>query len=611
VITLVDVVVFLPISFLPGTIGRFFSEFGLCVVVATLTSLAVSFTVTPALAGNWSLLSKWRPPGIINAFTRLFERIRRAYVGGLLEWGLKHPRWVIAISAVATLGALSLVPLGFVGFEFMPPVDRGEIFLQLNFPTGTPLSETNAAIADLTSRIQTTVTDLDRQTGTAGSFQAGFGGGVTQGSVGQIHVFLTQNRAHPTEYWANQLSRLARQLYPGAKPVAIPATGFGGGNAQPIDYLVESADDNPDPYAAKVLAVMEKTPGIAHANSSAANLEPQVDVVFDRERARALNVDIASAANAIRAAFGGSLAAQFFTARGVEYVQVIWPASFQSSVRAIAGIPFRTRSGSIAHVGDVAQLVNDPNPPLITRVNRQSVVHVSANMTPGAAQSIVQKAFLARLAALHLPSTVRVIPNVGGQQQNLTQTVQGLGTTLLLSFVLVYLLMLGLYDSYRLPFIIMFAVPVAAVGAVGSLALTHQALNLYSLIGTVLLVGLVSKNGILLVDFANHRVRAGIDPINAIRESAKERFRPIVMTTFSMIAGMTPIAFALDPGSQSHRALGTVVIGGLTSSLLLTLVLVPVAFVWFAPRKRPAAPPRHYGSRAPQPLDSPGVVPAK
>ena len=143
--------------------------------------------------------------------------------------------------------------------------------------------------------------------------------------------------------------------------------------------------------------------------------------------------------------------------------------------------------------------------------------------------------------------------------------------------------MLALYDSYRLPLIIMFAVPVAAVGAVGSLALTHQALNLYSLIGTVLLVGLVSKNGILLVDFANHRVRAGMDRYARSVESAKERFRPIIMTTISMIAGMSPIALALDPGSGTRRALGTVVIGGLTSSLLLTLVLVPVAFVWLAP----------------------------
>lgn len=219
----------------------------------------------------------------------------------------------------------------------------------------------------------------------------------------------------------------------------------------------------------------------------------------------------------------------------------------------------------------------------MTRTNRETVVHVQSNLAPGATQSIVQHNFQRRLAELHLPDFVTVKANVGGQQQNLSDTVRGMSTALLLSFLLVYLLMVALYDSYRLPFIIMFAVPVAAVGAIGSLAITHQALNLFSLIGTVLLVGLASKNGILLVDFANHMVEAGMSRPNAMIEAARERFRPIVMTTCAMIAGMTPIALALDPGAGQRQALGIVVIGGLISSLLLTLVLVPVMFMWLGP----------------------------
>jgi HAE1 family hydrophobic/amphiphilic exporter-1 len=151
--------------------------------------------------------------------------------------------------------------------------------------------------------------------------------------------------------------------------------------------------------------------------------------------------------------------------------------------------------------------------------------------------------------------------------------------------------MVALYDSYRLPFIIMFAVPVAAVGALTSLAITHQALNLYSLIGTVLLVGLASKNGILLVDFANHMVERGMSRADAMVEAARERFRPIVMTTCAMIAGMTPIALALDPGAAQRQALGIVVIGGLISSLLLTLLLVPVMFMWLGPKPRGSTEP--------------------
>ncbi len=161
--------------------------------------------------------------------------------------------------------------------------------------------------------------------------------------------------------------------------------------------------------------------------------------------------------------------------------------------------------------------------------------------------------------------------NVGGQQQNLSDTIRGMTMALGLSLLLVYLLMVALYDSLPAPFIIMFSVPVAAVGALTSLAITHQALNLFSLIGTVLLVGLASKNGILLVDFANHMVERGMSRGDAMIEAARERFRPIVMTTCAMIAGMTPIALALDPGAGQRQALGIVVIGGLISSLLLTL----------------------------------------
>jgi HAE1 family hydrophobic/amphiphilic exporter-1 len=220
---------------------------------------------------------------------------------------------------------------------------------------------------------------------------------------------------------------------------------------------------------------------------------------------------------------------------------------------------------------------------LITRNNRQTVIHIGANVAPGVAISNVQKDFDNRVKALHLPHTVIVSTGAGGNQANLVQTVNGLGVSLILSFALVYLLMVALYNAYRAPLVIMFAVPVAAVGALGALAITHQTLNLFSLIGVVMLVGLVSKNGILLVDFAELKVAAGMEKFDAMKSAARERFRPIVMTTASMICGMLPLALALDPGSEAKRSLGTVVIGGLTSSLILTLVVVPIMFVWIAP----------------------------
>jgi HAE1 family hydrophobic/amphiphilic exporter-1 len=598
VITLVDVVVFLPIAFLPGTVGKFLSEFALVVVVATLTSLCISFTITPALAGNWSLLSRWKAPKLIERFAEGFENLRQWYARRALPWALRRPVAIAVVSGAAVVFALLLVPLGAVGFEFMPPVDRGEVFVQATYPTGTPLTTVNTAIAAMAARFAK-LPDVESQTALAGGTQSNFGGLLAQGSVGQIHVFLKPNRRRSTDFWAPALGRIAQQVAPTAKVVSIPATGTGGGNAQPIDYLITSTDDHPEAYEPQVAQALRETPGTLNVNSSAEQLAPQIDIDFDRERARVLGINIGQAAAAIRAAFGGTLATQFNTSRGTKYVQVLYPRDFQTSIGTVSRIPVRTLGGSLAHVGDVVRYVEDPSEPLMTRTNRETVVHVQSNLAPGATQSIVQRNFLRRLAALDLPSTVEVKANVGGQQQNLSDTVRGMGTALLLSFLLVYLLMVALYDSYRLPFIIMFAVPVAAVGALTALAIAHQALNLYSLIGTVLLVGLASKNGILLVDFANHMVERGMSRGDAMVEAARERFRPIVMTTCAMIAGMTPIALALDPGAAQRQALGIVVIGGLISSLLLTLLLVPVMFMWLGPRPRGSTEPASAAMRHP------------
>jgi HAE1 family hydrophobic/amphiphilic exporter-1 len=607
VITLVDVVVFLPIAFLPGQTGRFLGEFGVVVTIATLTSLAMSFTITPSLAGNWSLLSKWRPPGLILGFADNFARLRNFYSERILMRAFRHPKLVVAVSVLLTAAAIALIPLGFIGFEFIPAVDRGQIFVSIQFPTGTPLTTTDRAVKALTNAylnlpaVQTIVS-------TTGTSQAGFGGAINLGSNGQLRVFLAANRKQSTDVVARIMTGIGRRVAPDAKVVAIPATGTRGGNSQPIDITVSTTRGEPDAYAQRVLAVLQNTPGTANVNSSALNLSPQFDIEFNRDRARALNVDIGAAATAVKAAFGGTLATQFDGANGTKYVQVLYPMADQTRISTLNAITLRSLDGAIVHLGDIAVLVNDPAEALITRNNRETVIHISSNVAPGAALSNVQNAFRARLAALHLPNTVIVGTGAGGTQQNLDQTVSGLSISLLLSFTLVFLLMIALYDAYRAPLVIMFAIPVAAIGAFGALAITGQSLNLYSLIGVVMLVGLVSKNGILLVDFAQLKVAAGLDKLAAMKQAARERFRPIVMTTSSMIAGMLPLALALDPGSAAKRSLGTVVIGGLTSSLLLTLVLVPVVFLWIAPGPPPdalvAARDHGDGAAAPLPLES-------
>jgi HAE1 family hydrophobic/amphiphilic exporter-1 len=583
VITLVDVVVFLPIAFLQGQVGKNLAEFGIVVVISTLTSLFVSFTITPALAGNWALKSTWRPPAPIRLFERGFNALRSWYAHRVLPWGLEHRAVVVGISALSLAAAMVFVPFGLVGEEFIPTIDRGEIFIQLTYPVGTPLTKTTDAVFRL-EREYRQLPDVEADTAVTGGYASPFGGFLAQGNIGQIHIWLRDDRKHSTFYWMDQYRRIARQTVKDAQIVVIPATGIVGGNRQPIDELVTDVrGGDPTPYAERVYNLLRDTPGATSIYSAVSALTPQVELIFDRAKARALNVSIGNATTAARAAFGGAIATQFETPDGLEQVQVIYPAEDQADVTALATIPVRANNGSIVHLGDFSALRWSPAPPLITRVDRNSVIDISANVLPNSSLSQVQDAFNKRLKALKLPSNIVVRPRPLGQQDLMGQALAGLGGSLILSVVLVFLLMVALYNSYRSPLIIMFSVPVAAFGALGALAITHETLNLFSLIGTILLVGIVTKNGILLVDYANTLRERGLAKLDAIKGSAFTRFRPIVMTSISVVAGNFPLALALEPGSSVRSSLGVVVIGGILSSLVLTLVLVPVMYMWLAP----------------------------
>ncbi len=590
VITLVDVVVFLPIAFIQSQVGKNLTEFAIVVVISTLTSLFISFTVTPTLAGLWSLHSKWKPPGIVDAFTRGFDGLRDWYAHRALPWALDHARLVAALCTLSFVASIALVPLGVVGEEFIPATDRGELFLQIVYPLGTPLTQVRDGVYALEHQINLQA-DVAHEFTVAGGYAASFGGFVAQGNVGQTHIFLADKRKNSTTWWVGRFREMARKAVPGADTVVVPVTGTGGGNAQPIDELVtDVTGGDPTSAALQVLDILRGTPGTISANSSGTSLAPQVAIQFDRDKAQALDVDIGQAATAAGAAFGGDVATQFETPQGLEQVQVIYPLADQHELDALRAIPIRANDGSIVHLGDFTTFSLEPTSPLITRTDRNTVIHVDANVGPGFSLSNVQAAFAKRLAAAHLPSNIVVRPAPLGQQDFMRQTLQGLGASMLLSIVLVFLLMVALYNSYLSPLIILFSVPVAAVGAIGALLLTHSTLNLFSLIGSILLIGIATKNGILLVDYANTLRVRGLDELAAIKESAFTRFRPIVMTSVSVVAGNIPLALALEPGQSSRASLGIVVIGGVVSSLVLTLLLIPVMYLWLAPKKTGTPP---------------------
>jgi len=610
VITLVDVVVFLPIAFIQGQVGRNLVEFALVVVISTLTSLFVSFTVTPTLAGLWALKSHWDPPFFINWFTSGFDKVRDAYAQRVLPFALRFRWFVVAFCALSFAGAIALVPLGIVGEEFVPSTDRGQIFVQSTWPIGTPLSTVKNGAFKLERKIEA-IKDVSAEATTAGGYSASFGGFVVQGNVAQVTIFLNDNRKFSTNEWVRRIKKICDQTLAGVTNVVVPSTGTTGGNKQPIDWLVSDVTGaDPTAAATKLLALLETTPGATSVNSTGTTLAPEISVEFDRQKMQALNVDLGTAASAAGAAFGGDVATQFETPQGLEQVQVIYPLADQHELDSLKAVPVRASNGGIVHLGDFATFVSTPSAPLITRTDRNTVIHVDANFASNSSLSKVQDAFVKRIPSLHLPANIVVRPAPLGQQDYMNQTLSGLGKSLILSVILVFLLMVALYNSYRSPFIILFSVPVAAVGAIGALVLTGKTLNLFSLIGTILLVGIATKNGVLLVDYANTLRARGEKKLEAIMQSAHTRFRPIVMTSVSVMIGNLPLALALEPGSGARSSLGIVIIGGVFSSLVLTLLLVPIIYVWLAPNDvlsnvRPSGPGREgstNGAGAPREL---------
>jgi HAE1 family hydrophobic/amphiphilic exporter-1 len=600
VITFVIVAVFLPVAFLPGIIGKFMFGFAIDIVVATITSLLISFSVTPSLAGNWSLKSTWKAWPIIDAFNTQFDRLSFWYVHAALPWGVRHPKTVIVACVVAFFASIALIPLGFVGAEFIPAVDRGEFTVQLTMPPGTAIASTSAATVTLERYIEAHVTDLARESAVAGSFTSQLGV-VNQGNVAEINATLVSNPKRSTRQWADDLTREFAPLVPDASVTVIPATGINGGVSQPISYVVTGTGGaDPQPDATKLAAMLAAIPGAQNVTNGAGAPAPQLEVHFDRDVARALNVDIGTASSTIRAAFGGTAVTQYDAPQGLTDVEVIYPGDAREDLRAIGAIAVRTNAGNIVHIGDFTHMVNVLAPPIITRQDRQTVVTIGANVADGFSQTNVQNAFTAKLKGYRFAPGVGFGTTAGGTGQDLNDTITGMSTALLVAVVLVYLLMVALFDSYISPVIILGSVPVAVVGALVALAITHKTLNLFSLIGVILLIALVAKNGILLVDFANSARAHGLDKVAAIVRSAHVRFRPIMMTTIAMIAGMAPLSLALEAGATERQALGIVVIGGLTSSLVLTLVLIPVLYVWLAPKTvarsastTPTASPSH------------------
>ena len=586
-ITLVDVVVFLPIAFLSGVVGKFMSEFGFVIVVATLFSLFVSFTLTPLLAGRWSVKRRSESiPLWARGFQTQFDRLGTWYAKRALPWCLRHRILVPVVCLVLIVGSIALVPLGFIGSEFIPSSNTGALTGSIQYPVGQPLAVTARGM----QKLQAGLLHIDGVTSvlaTDGAKQAGVGETVG-GHVAQFSVVLDKTRRRETDRVLAEAQKLG-SLVPGAD-YQIAKEGGGGSGGAAIQFTLTGPDAALDLASHKLVALIKKQPGSVNVASAAETEGPRLDIQIDPIRAAVLGVSPGDAATAARIAIGGVVATKVRFENGLTDVRLELPVDRRSDLDTIRELRVRAANGMLVPLARVATFTQTTAPTKIERQARERVVRVSADVDPNSKISLgtVLAPITAALATPgFLPDGVKALPD--GDADLYNQTFSSMAFALGTSFMLVYMLMVVLYGSFLEPFVVMFSVPVALVGALVGLAIHHQTLNLFSLIAIVMLFGLVAKNGILLVDYANQqRRRFGLDVYAAMEAAAATRFRPILMTTFAMIFGMLPLSLGLTEGAESRASMGTVLIGGLLSSLVLTLALVPIIYTFvmsFADRR--------------------------
>ena len=565
------IAVFLPVAFMKGIVGRFFYQFGLTVSFAVAVSALVSFTVTPMLASR--LLRPHhegqRPFVIFRPFAWFLDRIDRGY-HGVLGWSLRH-RWkTLGISVLAMVGSCALVSR--VPQEFIPPEDRAEFEVNVELPIGSSLALT-------TRYIETVADDLRKNgPGVAHTFVTVGGGEQGQVNQGKIAVQLTPRKERP--YHQTDIMNWVRERYGDLKSAVfsvapINAVSGGGFRSQQIQFNIRGKDlDELAKASDALVAELKKDPGFVDIDTTHRAGRPELAVDVHRERAADLGVPVAAVATSLRALIAGDKVSELKEGLDIFDVTMALPERLKTDFQSLANLKVRSASGQLVDLANVVEVVPESGPAAIERQGRQRQITVLTNLKdmPLGEGAIKTVAAAAKVVPGHLTT------DFAGMAEVMQESFQYMGVALLLAVVFVYMLLAAQFNSFIHPFTIMLSLPLSVIGAFGALFISGMSLSIFSMIGVIMLMGLVTKNAILLVDYTNTLRGRGLPVREALLEAGPVRLRPILMTTAAMVFGMLPVALALSEGGETRAPMAVTVIGGLLTSMLLTLVVVPVVY---------------------------------
>ncbi len=580
-ITLVDVVVFLPITLVGGIIADMLLQFSMVVVVSTLMSLFVSFTLTPLLAsrfGKIEVIHKNRIFGrILYWFEHAITSLTNWYVD-VLKWVLAHKRYVLPSIVILLFSSFGLIVKGYIGTEFISSGDRGEFQISLELPAKASIEQTNEAVKKVEEYFfkDPEIENIFANIGSSSSQMGGSANSLANKAEIIAKMVDVKDRTHTAAISAQYAKLDLEKILPDVKVYAA-ATSSGGSSAAPIQIIVTGLSiESNIKFANELMRKLNSIKGTTDIKISAETGNPEVSIEINREKMAALGLSMETVGATMQNAFAGNNNSKF-TEAGKDYdINIKYDDFNKKNMDDISNFFFINNKGQIIRFDQFASITRTLGATKLERKNRIPSVTVSSQVL-GVSSGVVSSQMEEYIAQADIPKGTSV--EFGGSIKNMLSAFANMGFALLASLLSVYLIMVLLYDSYVYPFVVLFSIPVAIVGALLALALSFQPLSIFSILGMIMLVGLVAKNAILIVDFTNHLKERGKDTITALLESVHTRMRPILMTTISMIFGMMPIALAKGPGAEFKSGLAWVLIGGLTSSMILTVILVPCIYL--------------------------------
>ncbi|MEW6508689.1 MAG: efflux RND transporter permease subunit [Bacteroidota bacterium] len=578
-ITFVDVAVFLPLVLVGGMVGNILREFSLVVVSSTLMSLFVSFTVTPMLASRFAKLERLTKNTLLGKFALLFEKKFKEFTDyyiELLKWSFKNRGKIAVITILLFIASIALIPFGFIGAEFMTQADRGEFAVTLELAPGSTIEETNRVTQIIEKKIGS-MPEVERIFSNVGASAEGLIGFSTSNSTDITVTLIPKNRRkRSTDEVGNEIKTLAQQI-PGVKVHINPVGIFGVASQTPVQMVISGPDyDDVVKSANEIKNIVKTIPGTADVRLSAEKGNPETRVDIDRRKLTSFGLTIAEVGQALQIALTGNDEVKL-EENNTEYgVRIILDKFDRSRTDDLGNISFVNRKGQQIYLKQFADIYRSTGPTKLQRNARSSAVTLFSQVQTGVTTGTVSAQIDNALKSYKFPPGVTFAHQ--GDVKHQRESFASLALALLAAILFTYMVMVALYDSFVYPFIILFSIPLAMIGALAALALMMKTLNIFTILGIIMLVGLVAKNAILLVDRTNFMRSQGEGVIEALLDAGRMRIRPIFMTTLTMVFGMMPIALSSSSGAEWKSGLAWALIGGLTSSLFLTLFVVPIVY---------------------------------